>query len=77
MLWFVLILVVNSLGLVPEPVRMSLVDASGWLLVTAIAALGVRTSIGAIVELGGARLALVVGETLFLLSLAVAGIALS
>jgi uncharacterized membrane protein YadS len=44
---------------------------SQWLLTVAIAALGVRTSIKSMLDLGPRHLVLVVAETLFLLGAAV------
>jgi uncharacterized membrane protein YadS len=44
---------------------------SQWLLTVAIAALGVRTSIKSMLDLGPGHLVLVVAETLFLLGAAV------
>lgn len=60
----------NSAGLIPPVVAAFLVDASSWLLVTAIAALGVRTSMKAMLDLGWRHIAVIVLETVFLLALA-------
>ncbi|HYE52031.1 MAG TPA: putative sulfate exporter family transporter [Azospirillaceae bacterium] len=67
---FAAILAANSAGLIPEPARLGMEAASRWLLLAAIAALGVKTSIKAMVDLGGRHIAVVVGETLFLFVLA-------
>ncbi len=69
---FVALLLANSVGLIPAPVVAALDTASRWLLVGAIAALGVKTSLKAMVDLGPLPLAIVVGETAFLLVVAVA-----
>jgi uncharacterized integral membrane protein (TIGR00698 family) len=50
---FVAIVVVNSFVAVPAPLREAAAAMSQWLLVTAIAALGVKTSLAAILGLGG------------------------
>ncbi|MFW5678815.1 MAG: YeiH family protein [Pseudomonadota bacterium] len=67
---FVGLLLLNSFGLIPAPVVAVLENLSRWLLVGAIAALGIKTSLKAMVDLGPLPLAVVVGETLFLLGLA-------
>jgi uncharacterized integral membrane protein (TIGR00698 family) len=60
------LVVVNSLGLIPLPVVAVLKSISRWSLVTAIAALGMKTSLKAMAEVGGRAIALMVAETLFL-----------
>lgn len=50
---FVAIVAVNSFVAVPAPLREAAAAMSQWLLVTAIAALGVKTSLAAILGLGG------------------------
>ena len=73
---FIAFMLVNSTGAVPEPVTALAVEASRWLLVIAIAALGVKTSLSAMLSLGGRHVALVVGETLILLALALSFVAM-
>ena len=63
---FPLLVGVNSAHLIPEPVRVVLVDTSRWCLVIAIAALGMKTSLKALAEVGHRALALIVAETIFL-----------
>ncbi|KGF68410.1 membrane protein [Hoeflea sp. BAL378] len=60
----------NSFGLIPAALAALLVDASSWLLVIAIAALGVRTNMKAMLDLGWRHVAVIVLETVFLLALA-------
>lgn len=69
---FALLVVANSLGLVPEVVRHGLEEASRWCLVTAIAALGMKTSLKAMAAMGALPIAVIVGETLFLAALVMA-----
>lgn len=57
---------VNSMGLIPEPARLVIVDTSRWCLVIAIAALGMKTSLKSLAEVGLRPIALIVGETIFL-----------
>jgi uncharacterized integral membrane protein (TIGR00698 family) len=73
--WFLVVfaalIVANSLGLVPKVVAGVMSDVSRWCLVVAIAALGIKTSLGDLQTVGWSALALVGAETLFLLVLAV------
>ncbi|HYG85551.1 MAG TPA: putative sulfate exporter family transporter [Azospirillum sp.] len=66
---FAVLVMINSTGLVPAVVGDGLNALSRWCLVTAIAALGMKTSIKAMLQLGWAPVMLIVGETLFLLAL--------
>lgn len=67
---FLAILLVNSAGLIPEALRLLMIDASRWLLVIAIAALGVKTTLRGLVDLGPGHAFAVVAQTLFLAVLA-------
>ena len=49
-------------------------DLSGWLLVIAISALGVRTNMKDMLQLGWRHVAMVVTETLVLLILAITAV---
>jgi uncharacterized integral membrane protein (TIGR00698 family) len=71
---FVALVLLNSFGVVPDLARALVATASQWLLIIAIAALGVKTSLKAMLELGAGHLAVIVGETLFLLIAAVVAI---
>ncbi|GEQ97826.1 UPF0324 membrane protein [Iodidimonas gelatinilytica] len=71
---FGVILALNSLGFVPVVLAETMTEASRWLLVAAIAALGVKTSIKAMTALGARHLALVVGETVFLMGCAIGAV---
>ncbi len=66
---FAALVAVNSTGLVPSAVTNQLADISRWCLICAIAALGMKTSLDELAEIGFLPLALVVAETLFLLGL--------
>ncbi len=65
----------NSLGLVPEAVRGALSDLSRWALLTAIAAVGMKTSLRSMLDVGGAAMVLIVAETLFIGGFVLAGLA--
>ncbi|AKI02403.1 putative membrane protein [Hoeflea sp. IMCC20628] len=64
----------NSTGLIPAVVAAAAVNGSSWLLVVAISALGVRTNMKAMLDLGWRHVAIIVLETIFLLGLAWAAI---
>ena len=72
LLLFAALVIVNSLGVVPPPVLDVVKTVARWLLVTAIAALGVRTSIKQMAQVGGRAIGLMVAETLFLAALVLA-----
>jgi uncharacterized integral membrane protein (TIGR00698 family) len=63
---FALLVVINSLGVIPAPALAALKSISRWCLVTAIAALGMKTSLKAMADVGGRAIALIVAETVFL-----------
>ena len=67
---FVLLVAINSLGLIPEPLRAGLETTSRWALVAAIAALGIRTSLKDIAAVGPSALILLVAETFWIAALA-------
>ncbi|WP_306025438.1 YeiH family protein [Oceaniradius stylonematis] len=69
---FIVFMAINSLGVLPEPFVAALVETSRWMLIAAIAALGVKTSLGAMVGLGGRHVALVCLQTILLLAAAMA-----
>lgn len=69
---FVVFVLINSTGFLPAILTEFMVDASRLLLVTAIAALGMKTKIADMLSLGGRHILLVVSQTLLLLGVAVA-----
>jgi uncharacterized integral membrane protein (TIGR00698 family) len=81
---FILLCVVNSVVLLAPgtapfyaPIKAALVDASNWGLLLAIGALGLGTSISAIVALGWRAIATVVGTTLVILVVVTGGLLLA
>ncbi|MCC5869174.1 MAG: putative sulfate exporter family transporter [Gammaproteobacteria bacterium] len=66
LLLFVALVIVNSLGWVPVPARDVLVSVSLACLVTAIAALGVKTSLRDLASVGPRAATLIVAETVLL-----------
>ncbi|MFW3616794.1 YeiH family protein [Billgrantia antri] len=69
---FVVLVIVNSLGWIPPLVAEGFTDLSRWCLVTAIAALGIKTSFQKLAVVGWKPVILMVAETLFLLLLVLA-----
>ena len=69
---FIGFVALNSIGVVPDIARDAATLASQWLLIIAISALGVRTSLKAMLDLGPKYVALIVAETAFLLVAALA-----
>lgn len=63
---FILLATLNSLVSLPAPVRAIAIDGSGWLLLTAIAAVGLKTRPAEILKVGKPAAALLVSETVFL-----------
>jgi len=70
---FCLLVAANSFGLVPEAARAFLTELSRWCLVAAIAALGVKTSLKALMTVGAVPVSLMVAETLFIAAWVLAG----
>lgn len=74
---FVALFTLNSLGWIPQLIVQPLADSASWLLLIAIAALGVRTSLKEIMTVGLKPVLLVVSETLFIVLLILGFIAIS
>jgi len=66
LLAFIAIVLLNSFHLVPTAVQTALSDFSRWCIVTAIAALGAKTSLAALAQVGHRAMALMVAETAFI-----------
>lgn len=67
----------NSLGFIAQDVQAASSGVSGWALITAISAVGMKTSLQKIAEVGGPAIALVVAETVFIGAFVLAGPALA
>lgn len=63
---FVVLVVVNSVGWVPAAAHTLLTPVSSWCLLTAVAALGVKTSLKALADVGPAPVGVMVLQTVFL-----------
>jgi len=64
----------NSLGAVPAAVAEVLGDVSRWALLVAIAAVGMKTSLRSIMDVGGPAVVLIVAETVFIAGFVLAGL---
>lgn len=60
---FLVFVCINSLGVIPSPAKTTLVEASGWGLLLAIAALGLGTSLGTILRVGPRHLLVVLSSS--------------
>jgi uncharacterized membrane protein YadS len=74
---FVVLVIVNSTGKVPVQLHDLLTPVSSWCLLTAVAALGVKTSLKALTEVGLAPVGVMVIQTVLLASFVITGIALT
>ena len=63
---FIVLVMLSSIGIITPPLVQVATDASRWMLVTAIAAAGVKTSFADLLKLGWQPVALLVGETVFI-----------
>jgi uncharacterized integral membrane protein (TIGR00698 family) len=63
---FAIFIIINSIGIIPDPVQHALAATSRWLLVMAIVAVGMMTSLKSIADLGIGHVVLVAGETVWL-----------
>ena len=71
---FVALVIVNSLGWVPEQAHEMLAPVSSWCLLTAVAALGVKTSLKALADVGPAPIGVMLIQTVFLAGFVMGGI---
>ena len=60
---FVLLVAINSTGVLPKEASQALNDVSRWCLVTAISALGMKTSFKKLIEVGWRPVGLMIAET--------------
>lgn len=73
-LGFAALVLVGSTNLIPQAVTASLLELSRWCLVTAIAALGMKTSLRKLAEVGPRAIAIVCGLTVLLAGFALTAI---
>lgn len=68
---FFVLLAVNSFGIIPNFVNDAAAEASRWALLCAIGAVGIKTSLKDVLDVGGKAIALLVTQTLFIATLTV------
>ncbi|MEY8827192.1 YeiH family protein [Sedimentitalea sp. XS_ASV28] len=73
-LMFLLLAAINSFGLIPAFVQSALSDLSRWALLISIAAVGMKTSLRTILDVGGQAIILIVAETVFIAGFILIGI---
>jgi uncharacterized integral membrane protein (TIGR00698 family) len=73
---FLVLAAVNSTGVLPATITDTAAALSRWALLTAIAAVGMKISLPDLMQVGRPAMALLLGETVFLAALVLAGIAL-
>ena len=66
MIGFLVLAALNSLGLIPQALADWAGSLSRWALLIAIAAVGIKTSLKRMLEVGPGAIALMVAETIFL-----------
>ena len=64
----------NSLGFIPVAVASFMSDLSRWALLIAISAVGMKTSLRTILDVGGQAITLIVAETVFLATFILIGL---
>jgi uncharacterized integral membrane protein (TIGR00698 family) len=74
---FAALVLINSTGLVPAPVQSAASELSRWCLVTAIGAIGMKTHLKDVMTVGMKPIAMMVGETLFLMLAVIAMLTLA
>lgn len=73
---FAALVIINSSGWVPQSVNAGLQEASRWCLVTAIAALGTKTSLGDLARVGWRPIAVIIAESAVVAVIVLAGLLL-
>jgi uncharacterized integral membrane protein (TIGR00698 family) len=74
LLAFIVLVLLATIGAFTPAVVQAASDTSRWLLVTAIAAAGIKTSFEDLMKLGWQPVAMLVGETVFIASLVLASV---
>ncbi len=77
LLGFAALVAINSLGFLPKIAVTAASDLSRWCLVTAIAALGMKTSFKEVFAVGWRPIAMMVGETVWILGFVLTAVVLT
>ncbi|WP_187429308.1 hypothetical protein ROLI_039990 [Roseobacter fucihabitans] len=73
-LMFLVLAAINSFGLIPAFAQSFLADLSKWALLVSIAAVGMKTSLRTIFDVGGQAIILIVAQTIFIAAFILYGI---
>lgn len=73
---FIIVVFCNSLGLVPQNLILLASEVSRWALLCAIGAVGLKTSLRDVVQVGYSAISLLVAETAFIAVLVITGLKL-
>lgn len=73
---FIVLAALNSVFAVPPVISGTLATLSGWMLLTAIAAVGVKTSLSDITTVGKTAVAMITAQTIFIALFIAAGMAI-
>jgi len=76
LLGFCVCVIVNSLGVVPEFVTAISTDFSGWCLMAAVAAIGIKTNLKELFTIGYQPIVMLLSETVFIAAWVVVGLML-
>ncbi|SLN65237.1 hypothetical protein PEL8287_03595 [Roseovarius litorisediminis] len=71
---FLVLAAINSFGFIPEFAQSFLADVSKWALLVSIAAVGMKTSLKTIFDVGGQAIVLIVAQTIFIAGFILYGI---
>ncbi|KAB2885787.1 MAG: YeiH family putative sulfate export transporter [Albidovulum sp.] len=70
---FLIFAALNSFGAIPAGISTLLSEVSRWALLLSVSAVGMKTSLKRVLEVGGQAIFLIVAETLFIAAFVVAG----
>ncbi len=73
-LMFLVLAAINSFGLIPQIFQEAMSSMSRWALLISIAAVGMKTSLKTIFDVGGQAIVLIVAETIFIAGFILFGI---
>lgn len=71
---FLVLAAINSFGLIPAFMQSFLADLSKWALLVSIAAVGMKTSLKTIFDVGGQAIILIIAQTIFIAAFILYGI---
>lgn len=66
---FIVLVLVGSYGLIPESIAKPMLELSRWCLIAAISALGMKTSLKKLADVGGSAIAVLIALTVLLAAL--------